>query len=113
MEVEGHPEEFTFHPMNPTVFYQVRILYQKGSDEIKHVEVLPHAPVHANQHDSSQKRGQKKNVRYPKKKKPDTAKHSTPKYILAREECHVNCATISGRTGELIFKVRRQSCSPT
>ena len=44
LEVKGKHEEVTFHPMESTSFYQVRILYQKHLDEIKHVEVLPYAP---------------------------------------------------------------------
>jgi hypothetical protein len=32
---------------------------------------------------------------------------------MVHQECHANCATISSRIGELIFKVWRQSCPPT
>jgi hypothetical protein len=42
VEVEGKHDEFTFHPMDPTSFYQVQILYEKGSDKIKHVEKQPY-----------------------------------------------------------------------
>ena len=48
VEVEGQHEEFTFHPRDPTGFYQVWILYQKCADELNHVKVLPYAPEHAN-----------------------------------------------------------------
>jgi len=110
MEVEGKHEEFTFYPMDPTSFYQVRIHYQKGSDEIKHIEVLPYAPEHANQHDSSHKKGPRKNARH-SKKNPDAAKQSM--IYVARQKFHIDCAIISGRTGEIIFKVWRWPCSQT
>ena len=56
MEVNGQHEKFTFHPMDPTSFYQAWSLYQKGPDEIKHVEVLPYAPECPDQQGSSQKK---------------------------------------------------------
>ena len=47
--VEGRHKKFTFQLEDPTSFYQVRILYQKGSSTIKHVEVLPYEPHRENQ----------------------------------------------------------------
>ena len=53
LEVEGKHEEFNFHPMNAMSFYQVRILYEKGSNEIKHIEVLPYASERPDEQESS------------------------------------------------------------
>ena len=72
--VEGRHKKFTFQPVDPTSFYQVWILYQKVSDEIKHIEVLPYEPHRENQRSRTHGKGPKgKPI---PKKKPDITQDS-------------------------------------